>query len=46
MSFGRSGFAVNSACIVTAMLSGVVVLDLDGPEGEAEPRRYHDPPTI
>ena len=28
------------------MLSGVVVLDLDGPEGEAEPRKYHDPPTI
>jgi hypothetical protein len=27
------------------MLSGVVVLDLDGPEGEAEPRKYCHPPN-
>jgi hypothetical protein len=27
------------------MLSGVVVLALDGPEGEAEPRKYCHPPN-
>jgi hypothetical protein len=45
-SFGRSGFAVNSLCKVTGTLSDIVVLDVDGPEGEAEPSKYRHPPTL
>jgi putative DNA primase/helicase len=31
--------------IVTGELSGVLVLDVDGPEGEAELRKHGHPPT-
>src|SRR5919199_4506335 len=31
--------------IVTGPLSGVLVLDVDGPEGEAELRKHGHPPT-
>jgi hypothetical protein len=39
MSFGASGLAVNNACIVTGTLSGVVIFDVDAPQGEAEPHK-------
>ena len=40
------GFAVKSIAIVTGALSGVLVLDVDGPKGEAEPHKYRQPPTL